>query len=88
MKKSSASSSHQTREIIDRESHPADRHAGKGLRIEEYHHPLWAIFAAYPSAVKMELRMMEELLGSRLVRREIAATRSTTARVEFWIPTI
>jgi predicted ArsR family transcriptional regulator len=61
---------------------------GKGLRIEEYHHPLWAIFAAYPSAVQMELRMMEELLGSRLERREIAANRTNTARVEFRIPTI
>lgn len=61
---------------------------GKGLRIEEYHHPLWAIFAAYPSAVQMELRMMEELLGSRLDRREIVANPTNTTRVEFWIPTL
>lgn len=62
--------------------------AGKGLRIQEFHHPLWAVFSAYPSAVQMELRMMEELLGSRLERREISAGRSSVARVEFLIPTI
>ena len=43
--------------------------AQDGLRIEEYHHPMAAIFEAYPNAIRMELQMMEQLLGSRLARK-------------------
>ncbi|MBK1882443.1 hypothetical protein JIN85_08455 [Luteolibacter pohnpeiensis] len=59
-----------------------------GFRIEEYHHPLQPIFDQYPSAVKMELRMLEQLLGTRVVRREIPGGRSGPARVDFEVATL
>jgi predicted ArsR family transcriptional regulator len=40
-----------------------------GLRIEEYHHPMAPIFAEYPSSIRMEVQMMERLLGSRMARK-------------------
>lgn len=40
-----------------------------GLRIEEYHHPMAPIFAEYPSSIRMEVQMMEQLLGSRMARK-------------------
>ena len=42
-----------------------------GFRIEEFHHPLKELFAQYPGLVKQELRMMEKLLGCKVVRREV-----------------
>ncbi len=43
--------------------------AQNGLRIEEYHHPMASVFAEYPTAIRMEVQMMEQLLGSRVTRR-------------------
>lgn len=40
-----------------------------GFRIEEYHHPLQDIFEKYPGMVRIELRMMEQLLGSKVHRK-------------------
>ncbi|MCW1916857.1 hypothetical protein OJ996_24930 [Luteolibacter sp. GHJ8] len=60
----------------------------KGFRIEEYHHPLHAIFAAYPGAIHLELRMMEELLGTRVVRREVPGGRGGPARVDYEVATL
>ena len=60
----------------------------KGLRIEEYHHPLWPIFAKYPRAIGMETRLLEALLGSRVTRREIHAGRHGPARVDFEVATL
>ncbi len=54
-----------------------------GLRIEEFHNPLQRIFESYPRAAAMELRMIEQLLGSRVVRREISGGRSGQPRVIF-----
>ncbi len=62
--------------------------AEKGFRIEQYHHPLQRIFDQYPRAVTMELRMIEQLLGTRVVRREIAGGRAGPARVDFEINTL
>ena len=45
--------------------------AQEGLRIEEYHHPLAAIYEQYPSAVRMEVQVMEQLLGTRIARKTI-----------------
>lgn len=53
-----------------------------GFRISEYHHPLGRVFAIYPSAQAMELRVMEQLIGSRVVRREISG------RVDYEIATL
>ena len=43
--------------------------AQNGLRIEEYHHPMARVFEEYPSAMRMEVQMMEQLLGSRMSRK-------------------
>ena len=40
-----------------------------GFRIEEYHHPMQEIFAVFPSAIKQEVRMMEQLLGTKVLRK-------------------
>ncbi len=59
--------------------------AERGLCIEEFHNPLQRIFEAYPRAAAMELRMIEQLLGTRVVRREISGGRSGQPRVVFEI---
>lgn len=60
----------------------------KGFRIEEYHHPLQRIFEKYPRAMAMEHRMMEQLLGTKVVRNEIPGGRAGPARVDFEISTL
>ena len=59
-----------------------------GFRIEEYHHPLRPVFEAYPNAKQFELRVMEELLGTKVERREVKASRHGVARVEYQIATL
>lgn len=59
-----------------------------GFRIEEFHHPLWALYAEYPAAILMELRMMEQLMGSKIERREIPGGRGGPAKVEYHIGTL
>ncbi len=58
---------------------------GKGLCIEEYHNPLLRIFERYPRAAAMELRMIEQLLGVRVARRELSGGRTGQPRVIFEI---
>jgi len=41
-----------------------------GFRIEEFHHPMSSIFSQYPNAIRMEVQMMERLLGSKIHRTE------------------
>lgn len=62
--------------------------AERGFRIEEYHHPLQAVFAVYPGAIALELRMMEELLGTRVSRKEIPGGRGGPARVDYEVATL
>jgi predicted ArsR family transcriptional regulator len=59
-----------------------------GFRIEEYHHPLWAMFAEYPAAIVMELRVMEQLMGSKIDRREVHGGRHGPTQVQYFINTI
>ncbi|MCX6879793.1 MAG: hypothetical protein NTW21_39215 [Verrucomicrobia bacterium] len=59
-----------------------------GFRIEEYHHPLQPVFAKYPRAIGMELRMLEALLGTRVTRREIPGGRHHPARVDYEVATL
>lgn len=59
-----------------------------GFRMEEFHHPMWAIFESFPAAILMELRMMEQLLGTKIERRVIPGGRSGPSRVEFLIDTL
>lgn len=60
----------------------------RGFRIEEYHHPLLAVFEKYPHAIGLELRMLEQLLGTRIVRKEIPGGRGGPARVDFEVLTL
>lgn len=60
----------------------------RGFRIEEYHHPLHAVFAVYPGAIPLELRMMEELLGTRVQRKEIPGSRNGPARIDYEVATL
>lgn len=54
-----------------------------GFRIEEFHNPLQRVFEHYPRAVAMEQRMIEQLLGARVTRREMDGGRSGQPRVVF-----
>lgn len=40
----------------------------EGLRIDEFHNPLQALFDQYPTLVRMEIQMFERLLGARVTR--------------------
>ena len=60
----------------------------KGLRIEEYHHPLLPILAKYPHAIGMEVRLLEALLGTRVSRREIPGGPHGPARVDYAVATL
>ena len=57
-----------------------------GFRMEEYHNPLQRIFERYPRAAVMEHRMLEQVLGCRLLRREIPVNGSVPPHVVFEIP--
>lgn len=46
-----------------------------GLRIEEFHHPMAKIYEQYPSALRMEVQMMEQLLGSRMSRKVVEGAK-------------
>lgn len=59
-----------------------------GVRIEEYHQPLQPIYAKYPRAIGMEMRMFEALLGTRVTRREIPGSRHGPARVDYEVATL
>lgn len=71
--------------LREREGHCCRCHydPAKGLRIEEFHHPLAALFERHPRAVGMELKMLETLLGTRVQRREIAGGPHGPSRVDF-----
>jgi predicted ArsR family transcriptional regulator len=66
----------------------AGQTADGGFRIEEYHNPLQRIFERYPRAVVMEQRLLEQLLGSRMVRREMPVNGSLPAHVVFDVPAL
>lgn len=59
-----------------------------GFRMEEFHHPLWAVFEEFPAAILMELRILEQLLGTKIERRVIPGGRGGPSRVEFLIDTL
>ncbi|RYD31283.1 MAG: hypothetical protein EOP85_22915 [Verrucomicrobiaceae bacterium] len=56
------------------------------ISMEEYHNPLQRLFERYPRAVTMEQRMIEQLLGVRVVRRELDGGRAGQPRVVFDVP--
>jgi len=55
------------------------------LRMTEVHNPLQRIFERFPRAAAMELRMIEQLLGARVLRREEQTGRETPPRIVFEI---
>lgn len=59
---------------------------GGVIVIEEYHNPLQRLFERYPRAVAMEERMIEQLLGLRVARRELDGGRAGQPRVVFDVP--
>jgi predicted ArsR family transcriptional regulator len=58
-----------------------------GFRIEEFHNPLSSIYEVYPNAIRMELQMMEQLLGTKVVR-DVALFGKGRKRVVFEIATL
>ncbi len=58
-----------------------------GFRMEEFHNPLQAIFNKYPNAVRMDLTMMEELLGTQIERTELVK-KGAARRVVYLIKTL
>lgn len=56
-----------------------------GHCMEEFHNPLQKIYERYPRAVSMELRMIEQLLSTRVTRREQVSGRGAQSRVVFEI---
>jgi predicted ArsR family transcriptional regulator len=60
----------------------------RGFRIEEYHHPLRPVFERYPRAIGMEVRMLEGLLGARVVRKEIGGGPHGPSRVDYEVATL
>jgi predicted ArsR family transcriptional regulator len=58
-----------------------------GFRIEEFHSPMAKIYAKYPNAVRMEVQMLEQLLGTKVVRNEVA-TGKGRKRVVYEIATL
>jgi predicted ArsR family transcriptional regulator len=59
-----------------------------GFRIEEFHHPMTPIFEVYPNAVQFEIRMLEELLGTKVARKEIPGGRAGPARIDYEVQTL
>ena len=49
----------------------------EGLRIDEFHNPLEALFEKYPTLSRMEVQMFERLLGAR-VERELSRVSGLT----------
>lgn len=51
----------------------------------EFHNPLARVLARYPRAAVMEQRMIEQVLGTRVLRREIPTGRESPPHVVFEI---
>ena len=64
------------------------RQDGRNLEIVEHHNPLQRVFEEYPRAISMELRMLEQALGCRVLRHEVPSGRETTPQVVFELPGI
>ncbi|MEN8695459.1 MAG: helix-turn-helix transcriptional regulator [Akkermansiaceae bacterium] len=58
-----------------------------GFRIEEFHSPLAAIYEVYPSAMRMEIQMMEKVLGTRIIKSDAPCGKGRT-RVVYEIATL
>jgi predicted ArsR family transcriptional regulator len=61
--------------------------AETGFRIEEFHNPLKKIYKEYTNAVRMEVQMMEQLLGTKIARTEVSIGKGRK-RVVYEIATL
>jgi transketolase N-terminal domain/subunit len=75
--------------LRDREGHMADFELEPGPRIIERHHPMQALFTAFPEAVAMERDLVQRVLGAPVRREQRQAggptsmfTRSSAPEVE------
>jgi predicted ArsR family transcriptional regulator len=59
--------------------------SGQAVRIVEHHNPMQRVFDRFPRAATMELRMIEQALGTRVVRSEIPAGPESMPCVVFEI---
>ncbi|MDQ8192119.1 helix-turn-helix transcriptional regulator [Roseibacillus persicicus] len=50
--------------------------AGEGLRLEEFHNPLAAVFEVYPNARRFEVQTMEQLLSTKVTIEERKVSKS------------
>ena len=73
--------------LRDKDGHASrcEPEPGQPVRIVEHHNPLQRVFERFPRAATMELRMIEQVLGSRVVRKELPAGPESTPRVVFEI---
>lgn len=62
-----------------------EKEDGQPARLIETHNPLGRILERHPHAVAFEHRMIERLVGTKVVRHEIPGGRETTPRVVFEI---
>jgi predicted ArsR family transcriptional regulator len=56
---------------------------GEPVLLVERHNPLQPIHQQYPRAIAMETRMLEQTLGTRLIRHEIPTGRQSSPHVVF-----
>jgi len=66
--------------LRDQEGYMADCESEPGLRIFERHHPMRALFEAFPEAETLEREMFQKLLGAA-VRFETKADAESWERV-------
>jgi len=59
-----------------------------GFRLEQWHHPQQLILETYPSAIAMEQKSMEILIGTPIERFERHGGRGGPAHIDFLIPTL
>ena len=73
--------------LRDKDGHASccETEAGKPIRIIEQHNPLRRVFERFPRAATMELRMIEQVLGCRVVRHEISASPEVGPHIVFEI---
>lgn len=58
-----------------------------GFRIEEFHNPMTEIYGEYPNAIRMEVQMMEQILGTKVVR-DVVPVGKGRKRVVYEIATL
>jgi predicted ArsR family transcriptional regulator len=73
--------------LRDKDGHASrfEAEPGQPVRIVENHNPLQRVFERFPRASAMELRMIEQILGTRVIRRELPAGSDSAPCVVFEI---